>query len=71
MKGAAERIVDCCSKILVDGNELEMDEAWKERINNAYLELGGMRERVLGTFIFVSKTYSFPECCLFLLVMTK
>ena len=49
MKGAAGRIVDLCSQILIDGSELEMDEAWKERINSAYLELGGMGERVLGT----------------------
>ncbi len=48
MKGAPERILDRCSTILIDGEEKPMDEDMKEAFNNAYLELGGLGERVLG-----------------------
>ena len=48
MKGAPERIVDRCSSILVDGVEHELSESWKEAFNTAYLDLGGLGERVLG-----------------------
>ncbi|VDD83150.1 unnamed protein product [Mesocestoides corti] len=48
MKGAPERILDRCSTILIDGQELHMDDEWRENFNNAYLELGGIGERVLG-----------------------
>uniref|UniRef100_A0A672MD79 Sodium/potassium-transporting ATPase subunit alpha n=1 Tax=Sinocyclocheilus grahami TaxID=75366 RepID=A0A672MD79_SINGR len=48
MKGAPERILDCCSTILQQGKEQPMDEELKEAFQNAYLELGGLGERVLG-----------------------
>ena len=48
MKGAPERILDRCSSILVKGEERPLDDKWKEAFNNAYLELGGLGERVLG-----------------------
>lgn len=48
MKGAPERILDRCSSIMIDGNELEMTEEWRDAFNHAYLELGGLGERVLG-----------------------
>ena len=48
MKGAAERIVDACSTIYVNGKDLPLDVDWRNRINDAYLHLGGMGERVLG-----------------------
>ncbi|XP_058876450.1 sodium/potassium-transporting ATPase subunit alpha-3 [Acipenser ruthenus] len=48
MKGAPERILDRCSTILVQGKEQPMDEEMKEAFQNAYLELGGLGERVLG-----------------------
>jgi len=48
MKGAPERIVDRCSTILIDGVEHELNETWKEAFNTAYLDLGGLGERVLG-----------------------
>ena len=48
MKGAPERILDRCSTILVEGKEIPMDEEWRENFNNAYLELGGIGERVFG-----------------------
>ncbi|CAD5221584.1 unnamed protein product [Bursaphelenchus xylophilus] len=48
MKGAPERILDKCSTILLEDGEVEMTEEIKKRFNDAYLELGGMGERVLG-----------------------
>ena len=48
MKGAPERILDRCSTILVKGEEVELNEEWRENFNNAYMELGGLGERVLG-----------------------
>ena len=48
MKGAPERILDRCSTIVVNGVELEMTPEWKEKFEIAYMELGGLGERVLG-----------------------
>ncbi|CAG6014977.1 unnamed protein product [Menidia menidia] len=48
MKGAPERILDRCSTILLQGKEQPMDEEMKEAFNSAYMELGGLGERVLG-----------------------
>lgn len=48
MKGAPERILDRCSTIFIGGKEKVLDEEMKEAFNNAYLELGGLGERVLG-----------------------
>merc|ERR1739844_501078 len=48
MKGAPERILERCSTIHVKGQDLPMDQQWKDRFNAAYMNLGGMGERVLG-----------------------
>merc|ERR1711881_139714 len=48
MKGAPERILDRCSTIVIDGEEKELTKEWREAFNTAYLELGGLGERVLG-----------------------
>lgn len=48
MKGAPERILDRCSSILLHGKEQPLDEELKDAFQNAYLELGGLGERVLG-----------------------
>ena len=48
MKGAPERILDRCSSILIYGKEQPLDEELKDAFQNAYLELGGLGERVLG-----------------------
>ncbi|KAJ3583179.1 hypothetical protein NHX12_034389 [Muraenolepis orangiensis] len=48
MKGAPERILDRCSTIMIQGKEQPMDEEMKESFQNAYMELGGLGERVLG-----------------------
>ena len=48
MKGAPERILDRCATILIHGEEKPLNEEWKQAFNQAYLELGGLGERVLG-----------------------
>jgi len=48
MKGAPERILERSSTILLNGVEQDMTEEWKEAFNVAYMELGGLGERVLG-----------------------
>merc|ERR1712033_36874 len=48
MKGAPERILERCSTIVVDGREMPLSEEWKNSFESAYMELGGLGERVLG-----------------------
>lgn len=48
MKGAPERILDRCTSIYLNGREKPLDQEMKSAFNNAYLELGGLGERVLG-----------------------
>merc|ERR1711962_1983467 len=61
MKGAPERILDRCSTILINGEEKELDQEWKDNFNNAYLELGGLGERVLGFCDFMLPEEKYPE----------
>ena len=60
MKGAPERILDRCSTILMNGEEVDLDDKMKEAFNVAYLELGGMGERVLGFCHFLLPLEEFP-----------
>lgn len=48
MKGAPERILDRCSSIVLQGKEQPLDDEMKDAFQNAYVELGGLGERVLG-----------------------
>ena len=61
MKGAPERILSRCSTIYIDGEEKEMADEWKENFNTAYLELGGLGERVLGFCDYRLDDQKFPE----------
>ncbi|XP_055920575.1 sodium/potassium-transporting ATPase subunit alpha-like [Eupeodes corollae] len=60
MKGAPERIVVRCSTIFVHGEEQPMNEEMYEAFNNAYLELGGMGERVLGFCDYILPSEEYP-----------
>ncbi|XP_048214150.1 sodium/potassium-transporting ATPase subunit alpha-4 [Perognathus longimembris pacificus] len=60
MKGAPERIFDFCSTFLLNGHEYPIDDETKSAFENAYLELGGLGERVLG-FCFLNLPSSFSE----------
>lgn len=48
MKGAPERILRRCSKILINGQELPFDEKARAMVNDANDELGNLGERVLA-----------------------
>lgn len=60
MKGAPERILERCSTILIQGKEETLDDNMKEAFEKAYLELGGMGERVLGFCHLYLNVEEFP-----------
>ena len=61
MKGAPERILDRCSTIMINGEEQKITQEWKDKYNEAYMELGGMGERVLGFAHHYLDASSFPK----------
>merc|ERR1719422_2315820 len=61
MKGAPERILARCGTIVVNGEEKKMTDEWKEAFNHAYMELGGLGERVLGFCDFMLPADEYPE----------
>jgi len=61
MKGAPERILERCSTILTNGQEIPMDDALRAAFNHAYDELGGMGERVLGFCDYILPADQFPN----------
>ena len=48
LKGAPERVISMCSKILIDGEEKPFNDEWMQKYHSAYENLGAMGERVLG-----------------------
>merc|ERR1712027_207839 len=60
MKGAPERILERCSTIIVDGREMPLSEEWKNSFETAYMELGGLGERVLGFCDFMLPADKYP-----------
>merc|ERR1711892_1287408 len=61
MKGAPERILERCSTLVVDGREMPLTEEWKNSFETAYMELGGLGERVLGFCDFMLPADKFPS----------
>ncbi|XP_028991700.1 sodium/potassium-transporting ATPase subunit alpha-1-like [Betta splendens] len=61
MKGAPERILDRCSSIMIQGKEQPLDDKMKESFQNAYIDLGGLGERVLGFCHYNLPDDQFPE----------
>ncbi|XP_022085909.1 sodium/potassium-transporting ATPase subunit alpha-like [Acanthaster planci] len=61
MKGAPERILDRCTTIMIKGEEQPLGEDMKVAFNNAYLELGGLGERVLGFCHYFLPEKEFPR----------
>merc|ERR1739846_198933 len=61
MKGAPERILERCSTIVVEGKEMPMTQEWKDAFNQAYMELGGLGERVLGFCDFMLDAKKYPQ----------
>jgi len=48
MKGAPERILNRCSKILINGEEKPFDALARKEVNDANDQLGRLGERVLA-----------------------
>ncbi len=44
---------------MINGEEMPMDDDWKDAFQGAYMELGGLGERVLGEFLLPSFPLSF------------
>merc|ERR1719347_1054686 len=61
MKRAPERILERCSTIVVDGTERPLTQEWKNSFEAAYMELGGLGERVLGFCDFMLPEKQFPK----------
>merc|ERR1712200_274224 len=60
MKGAPERILERCSTISIDGKDLPLTQQWKDNFEAAYMELGGLGERVLGFCDFELSADKYP-----------
>jgi len=61
MKGAPERIIDRCTTILMNGEERPLDAEMREAFEQAYVELGGLGERVLGFCHYYLPEDQFPR----------
>ncbi|KAI9562820.1 alpha subunit of putative +/K+ ATPase [Daphnia sinensis] len=61
MKGAPERILDLCSTIYINGQEKVLDNELKDAFNTAYMQLGGLGERVLGFCDFHLPLDQYPK----------
>ncbi|XP_069497107.1 potassium-transporting ATPase alpha chain 2-like [Ambystoma mexicanum] len=61
MKGAPERILDRCTTIMIAGQEWPLDEEMKQSFQTAYMDLGGLGERVLGFCQYFLPESDFPE----------
>ncbi|CAL1531777.1 unnamed protein product [Lymnaea stagnalis] len=60
MKGAPERIMECCSTILINGKDEPVDDDHRAAFNTAYNDLGGLGERVLGFCDYLLPGADFP-----------
>uniref|UniRef100_A0A914P1Z9 Na(+)/K(+)-exchanging ATPase n=1 Tax=Panagrolaimus davidi TaxID=227884 RepID=A0A914P1Z9_9BILA len=61
MKGAPEKILECCSTILLNGKEVKLDNSIIAAYNTAYNELGGLGERVIGFCDFRLNSKKYPK----------
>lgn len=48
LKGAPERVIDRCDKILIDGKEVPFSEELRKEVNTANEDFGKLGERVLA-----------------------
>merc|ERR1739844_839068 len=60
MKGAPERILERCSTIVIDGTERPLTQDWKNAFETAYMQLGGLGERVLGFCDYMLPADKYP-----------
>lgn len=64
MKGAPERILQRCTQMMLSGKDVEMTPQLRDDFERAYLELGGMGERVLGFCDYRLDAGKFPKVSL-------
>ena len=60
MKGAPERILERCATIYVNNEDKKLDDGWKQSFQEAYLDLGGLGERVIGFCDLLLPREEFP-----------
>ena len=60
MKGAPERIIERCSTIMMDDQQMPMTEEHKKSFNEAYVNMGDHGERVLGFCDCLLPSNKFP-----------
>lgn len=48
LKGAPEKVLEMCSTILIGNHRERIDSHWCDLFNGAYMDFGGMGERVIG-----------------------
>ncbi|XP_038634749.1 potassium-transporting ATPase alpha chain 2-like isoform X2 [Scyliorhinus canicula] len=65
MKGAPERILESCSTVMLQGREVPLEDDEIEVIQSAYLEFGGLGERVLGFCHQYLPKDKYPELYIF------
>jgi sodium/potassium-transporting ATPase subunit alpha len=61
MKGAPERVIERCTRIMINGEDIELDDDWKVSFNKSYEALGGMGERVLGFCDTILNPQEYPS----------
>ncbi|XP_077011980.1 potassium-transporting ATPase alpha chain 2 [Tamandua tetradactyla] len=61
MKGAPERVLEKCRTIMINGQEQPLDKNTADAFHTAYMELGGLGERVLGFCHLYLPADEFPE----------
>ncbi|VDN07506.1 unnamed protein product [Thelazia callipaeda] len=61
MKGAPERILDRCSTMMIKGEIVPLDDTRRKLFEEAYLQLGGMGERVLGFCDYRLDSKDYPK----------
>nr|CAD7428904.1 unnamed protein product [Timema monikensis] len=61
MKGAPERILEVCSTIFVNGKDYPLDKEYRKHFDDAYAELGGIGERVLGFCDYILPAGKYPK----------
>lgn len=61
MKGAPEKILEMCGTIMINDLEERIDERWCDLFNAAYMDFGGMGERVIGLCDLPLPRSKFPK----------
>lgn len=61
MKGAPERILGRCSRILVNGQEVEFTKELRDECDKANNDFGAMGERVLAFARYNLDSSKFPK----------